>query len=279
VAKLYTNRGKTWEYANSWWVLLTLLPIAMGSFIAFLYAGSTAKNKRWKIFGYVYLVLFVLLFIPDTDTSVGLFLALWIVTIVHAFKIRPAYLVQLDILKANEHEIVSEEISRLRQEAEERLGKKVQPPQRQKSKGFDGAQQSMQQGFDGGQQSIDQGFDGTQQFMDQGFNGAQQSMNHGFNQQPVAPFTPLVKAAEEQTIEKIDINTASETELAAIPTIGIILAKKVVIKRQELGSFQSFEQFSQIMGLNEHTIERLRDQVYFSQVQNQKMKTGRMIDY
>lgn len=252
MAKLYTDRGKTWETANSWWILLTFLPIGMTSFIAFFYVGSKVKNKRWRIYGIIYLaVLILVLAIPTTDFMAVLALALWVVSIVHAFKIRPAYLVQLDVLKANENHLDKERISKLRQEAEEKFrgtaNGEIQPPSKSRS--------------------LDQQPE---------FNSS------GIDQEQQAPFTPpSVKppVTEKKPMEKVDINKESESKLAAIPEIGIILAKKVVIKRQEIGGFQSFENFSQIMGLNEQTMEKLRPRVYFSEVQNQPIKTGRMIDY
>lgn len=248
MAKTYTNRGKAWESANSWWILLTLLPFAMTSFIGFLYVGSKVKNQRWRVYGFIYLAVFIIAFIT-TATGIGAAIAfsLWIVTVIHAFKIRPAYLVQLDVLKANEKEIDNQKISKLRQEAEAKFSVtetvKTQPPQPKEAA----------------------------------------KLEESTKVQEIKP--PLVKnvVPEKTTAEKLDINTASESEIASIPEIGIILAKKVMIKRQEIGGFQSFEQFSQIMGLKEHTVEKLVQRLAFSQAENNETQTqtksGRVIDF
>jgi len=244
LAKNYTDRGKTWELANSWWILLTFPPIGMTSFIAFLYTGIKVKNQRWKIYGFIYLAVFILVIAFNiTDISAGIFLVLWIVSIVHAFKIRPAYLVQLDFLKSHENELINQEVSKLRQEAEAKFGGvnrlQTQPPQPKRDN----------------RPEIDT------------------------NSQVIPQIQPGVP--EEKEVKKININLAPEAEIAAIPEIGIILAKKAVVKRQEIGGFQSFEQFAQIMGLKEHTFEKVKPRLVFSEGENNKeqVTSGRVIDF
>jgi DNA uptake protein ComE-like DNA-binding protein len=39
--------------------------------------------------------------------------------------------------------------------------------------------------------------------------------------------------------EKLDINNASEIELTALPGISIVMAKKLVKKREEIGGFKT----------------------------------------
>lgn len=119
--KTYTNHGRAWEIANSWWVLLTFAPFGIASFLSFLYIGFQVKHRRWQIWGIVYLGAFITAFALN-ETSAGLSaaiaVALWIVSVVHAFRIRPAFLVQLDVYKANEKVRNQQKNSQLRQEAE-----------------------------------------------------------------------------------------------------------------------------------------------------------------
>ncbi|ERI09676.1 ComEA family DNA-binding protein [Aneurinibacillus aneurinilyticus] len=242
--KVYSNRGKAWELANSWWILLTIVPFGLVSFVAFLYIGSKVKNQRWRIFGFIYLAVLIVALIT-TAAGVGAIIAisLWTVTVIHAFNIRPAYLVQLDVLKANEKAVENQEISKLRQEAETKFGitgdRGTQPPPLKNTS----------------------------------------QLEKKSNVQVTSSIKSVVP--EEKVVVKIDINLASESEIASIPEIGIILAKKVIIKRQEVGGFQSFEQFSEIMGLREHTIEKIKKYVDFSQVENNNShtKSGRVIDF
>ncbi|GAA0136282.1 hypothetical protein YSY43_31230 [Paenibacillus sp. YSY-4.3] len=80
----------------------------------------------------------------------------------------------------------------------------------------------------------------------------------------------------------MDINTASEAQIASLPGIGIILAKRVMMKREELGEFKSFEHFSDVMELKEYTLGRIAPLVFFSQKGNDHINSptsGRIIDY
>ncbi|WP_180234967.1 helix-hairpin-helix domain-containing protein [Bacillus cereus] len=246
MAKIYTDRGKTWEIANSWWILLTFAPFGIMSFIAFLYTGSKVKNQRWRVYGFVYLAVLMIAFtIAATGIGAAVALTLWIVTIIHAFKIRPAYLVQLDVLKSNNQEMTNQEISKLREEAEAKFKvnrqAKNQPPQPK-------------------------------------IKNEQVSVSKPQGQ--VLPPKAEESVPFEKEVRKIDINTAAESEIAAIPAIGIILAKKVVKKRQDLGGFQSFEQFSEVMELKGHTIEKVKQSVTFSMVEETNVSmSGRMIDF
>ncbi|MDR4323531.1 hypothetical protein FOS03_23360 [Bacillus paranthracis] len=246
VDKIYTDRGKSWEMKNSWWILLTFVPFGIISFIAFLYTGSKVKNQRWRVYGFVYLAVLIIAFATAvTGIGAAVALTLWIVTIIHAFKIRPAYLVQLDVLKNNEQQMANQEITKLREEAEAKFKvdrqAKNQPPQPK-------------------------------------VNNEEASVSKPQNQ--VVPPKVEESIPFEKEVRKIDINTAGESEIAAIPAIGIILAKKVVKKRQDLGGFQSFEQFSEIMELKGHTIEKVKQSVTFSMVEETNVSmSGRMIDF
>ena len=62
----------------------------------------------------------------------------------------------------------------------------------------------------------------------------------------------------------VDINTASVQQIAALPVLGILLAKRVVNLREARGGFRSFEEFGEALNLNPQIIERLRPLVFVS---------------
>ncbi|MCT2537156.1 rhomboid family intramembrane serine protease [Aquibacillus koreensis] len=100
--KAFTMGTKSWRFLNSWWILLTLFPFGLTSFLAFLYVGYTAKNHRWKIYGIFYLsILLVFFFAPTTDTWLAILILSWIISVIHSFKIRTAYLRYLQLLIFN----------------------------------------------------------------------------------------------------------------------------------------------------------------------------------
>ncbi|MUG48067.1 ComEA family DNA-binding protein [Paenibacillus woosongensis] len=82
--------------------------------------------------------------------------------------------------------------------------------------------------------------------------------------------------------DRTDINTASEAQIASLPGIGTILAKRVMMKREELGGFKSLEHFSDVMGLKKYTLDRIAPLVVFSHKSNAPINSpasGRIIDY
>jgi SARP family transcriptional regulator, regulator of embCAB operon len=85
----------------SWWILLTLVPFGATAWVALVYAGVQAKNRRWIAWGIVYLVLLVSGFtlldeekdagLRD-DVAVVLWASSWIVPFAHSLAIRNRYL-------------------------------------------------------------------------------------------------------------------------------------------------------------------------------------------
>ncbi|MFP7288143.1 helix-hairpin-helix domain-containing protein [Shouchella clausii] len=320
--RTYTNRGRTWELANSWWVVLTWVPLSLASFIAFFYIGSKVKNRRWTAWGFFYLITTWGL-VPITNNNlisseIAALTAftLWIMSIVHASKVRPLYLIQLDVITHGE----KERLSRLRQEAEARFhggaAPGMQPPQRRQGPMFSPGLGADEAPFAGplaggpapaaawppppGAQAAPspqpvppQTTPSPQPPMAPPAAPSQQTsaapQAAPFQQPPQsAPFQQPSQSAsfQQQPISRpIDLNTASEAEMAAVPGIGIILAKRIAMKRQETGAFRSFEEFAIQMGLNEQAAGVLRTQVSFSQPEPQTEpkpgtpRSGRVIDY
>jgi|GEM_PF-5863415 len=84
----------------------------------------------------------------------------------------------------------------------------------------------------------------------------------------------------QPAVELIDLNQASESDIATLPRINLILAKKIIQTREQLGGFTNFEQFVQEVNLPENTAEAIKDQVLFSEIERKGQPTrGRMVDY
>ncbi len=65
--------------------------------------------------------------------------------------------------------------------------------------------------------------------------------------------------SEEQVVSKININTATETELDKLPGIGPVYANRIVEYRQLNNGFKSLEELKNIKGIGEKTFEKLKD--------------------
>jgi len=67
----------------------------------------------------------------------------------------------------------------------------------------------------------------------------------------------------DETVGKIDLNTASPEQLAALPGIGDLLAMDIVAHRETYGYFSSVDDLSNVAGIGPSTIDELRDLVEF----------------
>jgi DNA uptake protein ComE-like DNA-binding protein len=83
----------------------------------------------------------------------------------------------------------------------------------------------------------------------------------------------------------IDLNTADESSLAALPGVGLILAKKAISARGERGGFRGFEEFCDALGLQPHLREKLRSLVIIRApaasppAQQPPERSGRVVDF
>jgi hypothetical protein len=82
----------------------------------------------------------------------------------------------------------------------------------------------------------------------------------------------------------VDVNNASEQDIAAMPGIGQILAKKAIKIRQTQGGFESIEQFAQCLGLRPHVVEQIRSRLVFGQLPTHtpgvvNKSSGRVVDF
>ena len=89
---------------HSWWIILTFT--LFFNWIAFFYVGITAKHRKWIYYGIIYSIPFILLCLsenmpdgPLIDLIMSSLFILWIISIVHAFKIRKEYLMRREYVQ------------------------------------------------------------------------------------------------------------------------------------------------------------------------------------
>lgn len=66
---------------------------------------------------------------------------------------------------------------------------------------------------------------------------------------------------EAAATEKININTATEEELMTLPGIGEVRARAIIAYRTQIGAFVSVEQLTDVDGIGEKTLEKIRDRI------------------
>ena len=83
--------------------------------------------------------------------------------------------------------------------------------------------------------------------------------------EPILPVLPTAAAPVSATTalhapgQKININTASAAELEALPGIGPVLAQRIVDHRQANGPFRTAEGLTEVSGIGEGILGRIRD--------------------
>ena len=65
----------------------------------------------------------------------------------------------------------------------------------------------------------------------------------------------------DNTVAKVNINTASAEELATISGISLSLGNAIVTYREENGPFQTLEEIQNVSGIGEKTYEKIRDYI------------------
>ena len=60
------------------------------------------------------------------------------------------------------------------------------------------------------------------------------------------------------TPELLNINTASAEELQTLPNIGVQMAKRIVVYREQHGTFASVDALQDVKGIGAKTLEKLR---------------------
>ena len=80
--------------------------------------------------------------------------------------------------------------------------------------------------------------------------------------------TALIRYADEgpsgvnvQTGGRININTASETELCTLNGIGTSYARAIIAFRDECGGFRTIEDIKKVRGIGEKTFEKIKDHI------------------
>lgn len=78
------------------------------------------------------------------------------------------------------------------------------------------------------------------------------------SQYTVEALTPS-EETEETEENRVNINTASASELDALPGIGPVLAQRIIDRRTEQGPFTSVEELLEVNGIGQATLDGLRE--------------------
>lgn len=82
--------------------------------------------------------------------------------------------------------------------------------------------------------------------------------------------------------KKLDINNCSEIELTELPGISIVIAKKAIKRREEIGGFKSVDEFLNFIKLKPHMENQLRELIKTEKMKGslyQKKYNERSVDF
>jgi comEA protein len=75
--------------------------------------------------------------------------------------------------------------------------------------------------------------------------------------------------------KKININTASVSELQTLPQIGEVVAQRIIDHREKHGKFEKIEEIMKIKGIGEKTFLKLKDLITVGDESAAKKEKGR----
>ncbi|MBS4196297.1 ComEA family DNA-binding protein [Lederbergia citri] len=94
--------------------------------------------------------------------------------------------------------------------------------------------------------------------------------------------TTTIQPKHEEEIDIININTATEEEIARVPGIGALFAKKVVDARYKENGFTSFDHFTEVLSIKPHLVEKMKPYLAFPEKTKSnapERAEGRIVDF
>ena len=73
------------------------------------------------------------------------------------------------------------------------------------------------------------------------------------------PRSEILSVQQDPSKKKIDLNSASASELELLPHIGPVLSQRIVNYRKTKGTFQRIEDLMEVSGIGEKTFEKIRN--------------------
>ena len=229
-----TNKGVEWEFRHSLWVIWGFFGLA---FIAFLIIAHGAKKRQWYIYAAIYAALFALWLafteageesaLYDIGTTIGAFNLIG--GTIHLFLVRREYLRRRVIINEEGYAVDEMELERQRMHRERGITDTVEQAQEKLRRRIENRQAVTQQ-------------------------------EPAWPTEPQQPAAPK-PAAPKVPVEPIDINTCSISQLAGLPGVTLVMAKKADDIRKERGGFKSVDEFFEAIQLKPHFVMQVQDKV------------------
>ena len=77
--------------------------------------------------------------------------------------------------------------------------------------------------------------------------------------QSQVPQSEILSVQQDPSKKKVDLNSASASELQLLPHIGPVLSQRIVNYRKTKGKFQRIEDLMKVSGIGEKTFQRIKN--------------------
>jgi comEA protein len=88
-------------------------------------------------------------------------------------------------------------------------------------------------------------------------------------------FLAVHSHAQNTSDKKININTASVSELKTLPQIGAVVAQRIIDHREKNGKFKKIEEIMKVKGIGEKTFLKIKELITVGEVSKTKEEKGR----
>lgn len=256
-----TPYGKSWERAHSLWIAWAPLTVGLLSWVGFLYAGIRARQRSWTIWAAAYFLLVLPAWITESDPTVLVAVGVWLVSSIHVFLIRPEYLRRLAAARIERRGApTSQDVQRT--VSTPSAGWYPDPSGGAGQRWWDGSSWAGQTHGEVPSASV---------------NSHSPATASGATSSPSNPEA----VHEEVASQPLDVNTAREEDLAALPGIGTILAKRIISERNQRGGFRSIEAMAATVGLKPHILRQVGHRLTVSPgaATSGERPRGRIVDF
>jgi len=69
------------------------------------------------------------------------------------------------------------------------------------------------------------------------------------------------KIISEEKVRQVNLNSATQEELESLPSIGPVLAKRIIEYRNQKGGFETIEEVKQVHGIGNKIFEKIRNYI------------------
>ncbi len=264
-----TPYGRSWEWAHSLWIGWAVFSLGMLSPVSFLYAGLRGRERSWLVWAGIYALPWIpLLIIQEDPVGWGAFdyamlflIAVWVASSVHAIRIRGEYLRRIAARRIERRGYPSQRVTPAVNQPP--AGWYPHPTGGVGEQWWDGSRWGTQTRGDSPSASV----------------YSHTATESGSSVGSSASSGEAVRHVESP--EVVDLNTGREEDIAAVPGIGVVLAKRIVAERYQAGGFRSVEAMAVAVGLKPHILQQVRDRLTVSQVPAvpSAHPRGRVVDF